>query len=295
MVFFLLIIILLTGCSEDPATKLNSTNPDDRRKAVADLAQSDNNVAIDPIVAALKDRDASVRYEAAYALGKMGGDKTVQALLQAVADSDAAVRRKAAQSLAKIGDPQIQVFAHAVINLEASDAGTRLDAVDVLGKQSFAETVHSLLTALKDPDVRVRQAAGIALANLGTGAVKSLIRLLGNDDPIIRYKASQILVQVGVGALNDLEKAMDDRNWKIRYESAKILQTIGSPPVNRNIMSKADRSVALMNRHIAPMLMTSPMEKRCGVCGTLVPESAKPGDRCPVCETVWRSEQNFYH
>jgi len=58
--------------------------------------------AVEPLIAALKDKDSRVRYSAAWALGKIGDKRAVEPLIAALKDKDSTVRRDAAWALTKI-------------------------------------------------------------------------------------------------------------------------------------------------------------------------------------------------
>jgi len=60
------------------------------------------------LIQALQDQDVSVRYYAAYALGKIGEEavNAVPTLIQAFQDPHATVRQGAAEALEKIGTPE---------------------------------------------------------------------------------------------------------------------------------------------------------------------------------------------
>jgi HEAT repeat protein len=58
-----------------------------------------------PLIAALRDEDRSVRIRAAGALGRIGSGDAVGPLADALDDHDSSVRLRAAQALEEIGTP----------------------------------------------------------------------------------------------------------------------------------------------------------------------------------------------
>jgi HEAT repeat protein len=58
--------------------------------------------AVEPLIAALDDKDSNVRYNAAGELGNLKARQAVERLRKALDDSDAEVRANAAEALGKI-------------------------------------------------------------------------------------------------------------------------------------------------------------------------------------------------
>ena len=59
--------------------------------------------AVDPLIQALKDKNAEVRISAAMSLGNLGDKKAVEPLTADLNDENSVVRDKAAQSLKELG------------------------------------------------------------------------------------------------------------------------------------------------------------------------------------------------
>lgn len=78
----------------------------DRTNAAEALGRIGSAEALDPLIAALQDRDLSVRAAAAGALAKLRDPKAVAPLTVALRDVDEWVRRAAATALGEIGDPR---------------------------------------------------------------------------------------------------------------------------------------------------------------------------------------------
>lgn len=60
--------------------------------------------AVEPLIQALNDKDAQVRYEATEALGKIKDARVVEPLIRAMKDDNMSVQMMAAWALAEIGD-----------------------------------------------------------------------------------------------------------------------------------------------------------------------------------------------
>jgi len=74
------------------------------RKCAADALVKIGALAIDPLIAALRDPKAAVRWRAVYVLGEIGDARAIEPLIAALRDRDAGVRERAAYTLGKIGD-----------------------------------------------------------------------------------------------------------------------------------------------------------------------------------------------
>ena len=77
-----------------------------RVATAAALARLKGSDSLDPLVRALRDESANVRWKAAEALGEIGDAEAVPALLACLHDCHWWVRRSAAAALAQIGDPR---------------------------------------------------------------------------------------------------------------------------------------------------------------------------------------------
>lgn len=62
--------------------------------------------AVEPLIQALKDKNAGVRRVVADALGKIKDERVLEPLIQALEDRDNDVRNRAAKALGKKGDPR---------------------------------------------------------------------------------------------------------------------------------------------------------------------------------------------
>ena len=127
-------------------------------------------IAVEPLVAALKDSNPIVRRNAAWAIGEIrDGDKinrsiALEPLVSALSDEDSWVRRAAAFALDEIKDSRT---ATALINaLSDETAGVREMAANALGEMKEPSAFNSLQAALSDKDERVRSRARWSLAEI---------------------------------------------------------------------------------------------------------------------------------
>jgi len=133
-------------------------------------------LAIEPLIAVLKDRDWCVRKAATEALGKIGDARAIESLLAALKDEDENVRIKAAEALGNIGD---------------------------------ARAVEPLIAALKNQDVR--EVATEALGKIGTPAVEPLIAALKDAKWVwvVRREVVNALIHIyRAGQLDETDKKL---------------------------------------------------------------------------------------
>jgi peptidylprolyl isomerase len=116
------------------------------------------------LATALRDRDASVRSAAAYALIRCGDSTVVAQLRAALRDTSAGVRMNAVRALGAIGDPSIALHLSALAKHDA-DWRVRVNATKALGNLSLP-SIFDLLP-INDVDEHVRLSA---LAALGASA-----------------------------------------------------------------------------------------------------------------------------
>jgi HEAT repeat protein len=119
-------------------------------------------LAVEPLIAALKDENSDVRQAAAKALGKIGDPRAVEPLIAALSDESSDVRYAAAEALGKIKDPR------AVEPLIAAHQNWWVGAAAAcaLGEIKDPRAVEPLIAALKDEKWDVRAAAAEALVSL---------------------------------------------------------------------------------------------------------------------------------
>ncbi len=76
-----------------------------RKSAIIDLAHKGATEATPELVRMLKDREATLRGCAAWALGELADKRSIKPLVECLKDMDVEVRRAAAQALSRIADP----------------------------------------------------------------------------------------------------------------------------------------------------------------------------------------------
>jgi HEAT repeat protein len=154
-----------------------------------------------------------LRITAIAALGKIGLPARTLAtppLTQALQDPDPWVKLNATWALSEIGASVpllphwLEALQHFDPNLRRSAAEVFQDSRSLLPKVLGAEADNSktavLVTALKDEDFTVRNAAKQALGLLGIGALPELVQGLKAPEPLVRLEAAELVGNLGGAA-----------------------------------------------------------------------------------------------
>lgn len=187
------------------------------------------------LAAALRtDPSASVRAEAAVALGAMGDGAraAMPALFDALADPSEAVRHAAARALAALG-PAALDQPRLVAALDSPDDFVSAFAAWSLGNMGPAarEAVPALVKALSREETNAVVAG--ALARLGPAAaeaVPALVEALRSEDADRRFRAARTLGRIGPpagAATAALAAVLRDPSVEVRQHAARALGRIG--------------------------------------------------------------------
>ena len=191
------------------------------------------------LIAAVQSPDKSLRFPAAFALGKVRAADADAALEKIVAGEDEVLAATAAWALAQIhrGEKPFAAAAEARLlkALTATEPAVREGAVAGLSdlaaqfddeeKKKLAATFTGLLT---DADPEVGRAAGAALIRLGGVCVDTLRGKLA--DPAMRTNILEILAGIGPAAkpaLDELVKELGDADAEHASEAAVAIAAIG--------------------------------------------------------------------
>jgi HEAT repeat protein len=195
------------------------------------------------LIAAVQSPDKSLRFPAAFALGKVRAADADAALEKIVAGEDEVLAATAAWALAQIhrGEKPFAAAAAARLlkALTATEPAVREGAVAGLSdlsaqlddneKKKLAATFTGLLT---DADPEVGRAAGAALIRLGGVCVDTLRGKLA--DPALRTNILEVLAGIGPAAkpaLDDLVKELGDPDAEHASEAAVAIAAIGPEAV----------------------------------------------------------------
>ena len=195
------------------------------RQAAAEALVKIGALAVEPLIAALKDRHSDVRQAAAYVLGEIGDARAVEPLIAAPKDEkEWYVREAAAEALGKIGAPAVEPL---IAALKDEYRNVREAAAEALGEIKDPRAVEPLIAALKDWDVR---AAAEALVKIGTLAVEPLIAALKDAEWRVRKAAAVALGKIkDPRAVEPLIAALKDTDKDVRQAAAVALGEIKDP------------------------------------------------------------------
>jgi HEAT repeat protein len=199
---------------------------DVRAAAAAALGEIDDDRAVEPLIAAVKDPGANVRAAAARALGQLGDVRAVDRLIMALRDHESVVRGAAAVALGEIGDLKA---VEPLINVLHGREDVRAAAASALGQIGDPRAVEPLIAALKD--LRLCVAAAEALVQIGAPAAAPLVASLRDRAEVVRNAAAEaLIVQIGQPALGPLLAALRDEDEGVRRNAAGLLDRIGWAP-----------------------------------------------------------------
>lgn len=182
------------------ARGLGSRDPEERRCAVARIAELAPSSRVAPLLSALGDNDWRVRKEAIGLAAELGPDPE---LLTALADvfeagENVGLRNAAVEALGSFGAFAVETLAARVPRLDAD--GKKL-AIETLGRSGEASALDVLAPLVSDPDANVRVAALEALGAIGAPRVDEaralLTRGLAAAGPLETLAALESLAMIG--------------------------------------------------------------------------------------------------
>lgn len=186
--------LIETGDEAALVERLTADEPDLRAAAAHALGILNRSSSVTALVGAMGDEQIQVRKAAAEALAAIG-ERAIPALVATLEGRGGRLAPYALWALGEIGSPS------AVDTLidRAQNASTwriRWSAVESLGDVGGKRAGRALVTALDDPDERVRSAAGDALMRIGTQAIAPLAETLRHPQREMRQAARDTLGRI---------------------------------------------------------------------------------------------------
>ena len=201
----------------------------------------------------LADDDECAALEAAYRLGRGGGD-AARPLAEALRSSDERVRRNAAYGFAPLGAAAVPALSDLAGD---ADPAVRARAVDALGDVGpparAAATV--LAGALADDEEVVREHAADALGLVcgGTGeaasAAAALASVMQDGNDTVRRNAALSLARIGAGAAGTADQVagalvtgLDDESLYVNGYSVLGLRRLATPRAHRELLARLEEA-----------------------------------------------------
>jgi HEAT repeat protein len=189
--------------------------------------------AVEPLLAALRERNPHNRQEAATALGLLGDPRAIGPLIDAFRIEsgdieDITAWKDAARALARLGAPALEPL---IAALADANSNVRAWSAYALGALGDRQAVVPLNAALKDAERQVRLDAAEALGKIGDQrAIDPLITLLGDPDEMVRIYAVRALGHLIRGELfAPLVNALDDPSVDVRRQALLALAESAGP------------------------------------------------------------------
>lgn len=220
---------------------LTDADPEVRRSAVRGLWEYEGSDLIEPLVELLeRDPDASVRAEAALALGRFvlevefgnmrgAAAHRIEEVLRRVVSDNSEVAEVRGRALESIG-ARSRTWARELIQevFEDSDRRLRLSAVHAMGRSCDAAWLPDLVAELDSDDPEMRfEAARACGAVADERATSHLLRLLEDDDPEVQDAAIGALGEIGgTEAKEALQRLLDGADERTREAAVSALAEI---------------------------------------------------------------------
>jgi HEAT repeat protein len=138
----------------------------EREYAAGDLLlaiEKMGNTAVEPLIAALQDKEGTVRKFAAMLLGRIGAARAIEPLGMTLYDLHHDVGKASADSLVKFGAPAVEVLIEA---LSHPEMWIRIHSIVALSKVNDARVCPVLLEMVNDPEREVRKQVILSLGEL---------------------------------------------------------------------------------------------------------------------------------
>jgi HEAT repeat protein len=179
---------------------LTDPDPDIRRRAAEDLAESSDRNVLAVLSIALQDENKGVEDAVSRSFLSIGGSEAARAIVYHIEDDNIASRNLAAKLLVRLGKSSI----HALVPyLRSDNKDVRKLAVDILGEIKDKEPIYYLLPLLDDTDPNVIVAVLEALGNIGSNTTIKPIGDAYEQYPFARLMAIEALGKIGGSSVRD--------------------------------------------------------------------------------------------
>ena len=222
--------------------KLTDKKATIRCQAATALGELGDSNMLRPLLDQLEAQHKEVRRHVATALGELGDGRALSHLLKALQDEDGTVLCAVAEALGKL-NLDAGAFPTLLDALKSSHRNVPCYAAAALRKLG-THHIPSLLGALKDKDEKVRRYVATALGEIGdTRALPNLLGLYQDERAIVRSHIATALGKLGdEKALPHLLDALQDEDYWVRRSAASALGELGNstavPPLLKTLTDK---------------------------------------------------------
>ena len=163
-----------------------------REEATAQLVAM-GQIAVTPLIIALKDENLLVRLQAAITLGRLNDKSAIEPLVSAFEDEDedSEVCLAATVALARLGDDA--TLQYCLAGLEDEDSEERAGSAIALGLIGNTLAVEPLILRLADTSGSVRRYAAAALGELGDAKALPALQKLYQQTTALSQEGRRIL------------------------------------------------------------------------------------------------------
>lgn len=208
----------------------NGPDLDERIKVARTLARIGTEEALELLLEAMDDEDATFRARLVKVAGRLEHPLATEILITAFNDHDCYVRKSAVEAVQHIDQPAI---IRALIEcLRDEEINVRESAVIALEKGRDADTVVDLLSAaLNDSHWNVRRESVEVIARVGgRRAIEPLRKMLKDNDPEVRLTALVGLADLAdEGVVESVVGALNDPDVSVQLEALDIAGKFGKP------------------------------------------------------------------
>jgi HEAT repeat protein len=131
--------------------------------------------------------------------------------------------------------------------MHSSEADFRWWAVRALAELPAEMSAPSLIQALNDPYLAVRQCAALGLSRQPDArAIPALVETMASDDALLARLAANALEAIGAAAVPALLDVLENGTQPVRLEAARTLAKIGDTRAIPALFHALDEDSALM-------------------------------------------------
>lgn len=210
---------------------INSLNDKEaavRFEAAWSLGEIRSKKALKPLQEAIKDYDPAVRYNVVVALGNIGSEEAMPGLSLALKDRIPRIRKEACLSIAKIKPTKLPKEILPLLHDQKREV--IFAAIKAIGESQDEKMVENLAIFLKSKDDSLRAQASFYLARFkNRKALETLIEDINFLPVAYREKAAQVMSSFPDEelSLEGIKKMLKDQSWQVRKSASAELKKFG--------------------------------------------------------------------